>query len=357
MPVILVEDDVVLRAVGVLLDPDTPAERQAAIGDYYSVDVPDFDGWRSSVRGRHPALFPAQVRQVDDQAGFRAALPEADAVVIQNLEVGEAELAIAPRLRLVQKFGTDARNIDHDACARRGVAVRLLRRRVNVAVAEHAFMMMIALAKKLPQTNGRVDLDSLRAGGFAPKMFDRRHSASANWARVSGLGTLYGATLGALGMGEIGREIAGRARAFGMNVLYYQRNRLPDALERPLGVRYAGFDEVLAEADYISVQLPSNPSTLCLLDRRAFARMKRGAVLVNISRAPIIDRPALMEALETGRLGGAGLDVHYEEPSAPDQPLKRLPNVVLTPHIAIAGRQNGTADMEELAANLAAALA
>jgi phosphoglycerate dehydrogenase-like enzyme len=132
---------------------------------------------------------------------------------------------------------------------------------------------------------------------------------------------------------------------------------LPDSFERPLGLRYATFDELLAESDYVSVHLPSNASTQGLLDRRAFARMKRGAVLVNISRAPIIDRAALMEALETGRLGGAGLDVHYEEPSSPDEPLKRFPNVVLTPHTAVASRVNGAGDMEELAANLAAALA
>ena len=170
MPVILVEDDVVLRTVGVLLDPETPAERQAAIADYFSVDVPDFYRWRAGLRTGHAHLFPAAVRHIDGQEAFRAALPDADAVVIQNLEVGASELAAAPRLRLVQKFGTDARNIDAEACAHRGVAVRLLRRRVNIAVAEHAFMMMIALAKKLPQIDGRIDLDSLRAAGFKPRM-------------------------------------------------------------------------------------------------------------------------------------------------------------------------------------------
>lgn len=356
MPLILVEDDVILRTVPVILDPETPAERQSAIADYFSVDVPDFDGWRGALRGRHPRLFPARVRLIGAQDEFRAALSEADAAVIQGLEVGAAELDRAPRLRIVQKFGTDLRNIDEAACARRGVAVRPLRRRVNVAVAEHAIAMMLALAKRLPELGGRIDLESLRAAGFQPRMYDRRHSASANWARVSGMKTLYGATLGALGLGEIGREVASRARAFGMTVVYYQRNRMPAAIEAESGARHVGFDELLRTSDFISIQLPSNASTSGMIDARAFSLMKKDAILVNISRAPIIDRAALLDALAGGRIGGVGLDVHYEEPAAPDEPLKRFPNALLTPHTAVAGRLNGTGDMEELVGNLAAAI-
>ncbi|MBM3486245.1 MAG: hypothetical protein FJX67_06380 [Alphaproteobacteria bacterium] len=356
MPVILVEDDVILRTVPVILDPETPPERQAAIADYFSVDIPDFEAWRAGLRARHPNLFPARVRLIGSQDAFRAALPEADGVAIQGLEVGPAELAIAPRLRIVQKFGTDLRNIDDAACARRGIAVRALRRRVNIAVAEHAFAMMLALAKRLPELDRRIDLESLREAGFEPRMYDRRHSASANWARVPGMKTLHGATLGALGLGEIGREVASRARAFGMTVVYFQRNRMPAAIEAESGARHVDFDTLLRGSDFISVQLPSNASTNGMIDAGAFARMKRDAILVNISRAPIIDRGALLDALTARRIGGVGLDVHYEEPAAADEPLKGFANVLLTPHTAVAGRQNGTADMEELVGNLAAAI-
>lgn len=356
MPKIVAEDDVIIRTSQVILDPDTDPERYAAIADYYHVDVPDFDGWVARVRASIPRLYPASFQMVDGQEAFRAAIADADGVICESLRVGPAELDAAPRLKVVQKFGTDMRNIDLAACAARGVAVRPLRRRVNIAVAEHAFAMMIAMAKKLCLINHRIDEDSLREAGFKPRMHDRRHAAAANWGRVYGLRTLYGSTVGCLGLGEIGREVASRATAFGANVLYYQRTRLPEDVEAPLGATYCGFEELLGRSDFVSVHLPINDSTRGLIDAAAFARMKDGAFLINISRAPIIDRQALLDVLESDRLGGVALDVHYEEPSPPDEPLKNYPKALLTPHSAVAGRLNGAADMEELIGNLAAAI-
>ncbi len=356
MPVVVAQDDVIIRTVQVVLDPETPAERHAAFADYFSVDVADFDGWLERVRAQVPGLYPATVRMVGDQAAFHAALPDADAAVIESLAMGEAELAVAGRLKVVQNFGTDLRNIDQAACARHGVAVKPLRRRVNVAVAEHAMALMLTLAKRIHLTHGRLDVASLNEAGFPARMFDRRHVAGANWSRVDGLRTLSGATLGALGLGEIGREVAQRARGFDMKILYHQRNRLPDDIEAPLGACYSGFEELLERSDVVSIHLPLTPATEGMIDTAAFARMKPGALLVNISRAAIIDRAALLEALESGRLGGAGLDVHYNEPGEADDPLKRFDNTVLTPHNAVASRVNATGDMEELVANLAEAV-
>ncbi len=356
MPVVVAQDDVIIRTVQVVLDPETPEERRAAIADYFSIDVPDFDGWLERVSATVPGLYPATVRMVGDQAAFRAALADADAAVIESLTMGEAELAVAGRLKVVQNFGTDLRNFDLSACARHGVAVKPLRRRVNIAVAEHAMTLILALAKRICLTHGRLDVASLEQVGFPARMFDRRHAAGATWSRVDGLKTLSGATLGALGLGEIGREVAQRARGFDMNVLYYQRNRLPDDIAAPLGASYCGFEELLERSDVVSIHLPLTPATEGMIDAAAFARMKPGALLVNISRAAIIDRAALIEALESGRLGGAGLDVHYHEPGEADDPLKRFDNTVLTPHNAVASRVNGTRDMEELVANLAEAV-
>ena len=356
MPVVVAQDDVIIRTVQVVLDPDTPAERRAAFADYFSVDVPDFDSWLNHIRAQVPGLFPATVRMVKDQDAFHAALPDADAVVIESLAMGETELALADRLKVVQNFGTDLRNIDQEACARRGVAVKPLRRRVNIAVAEHAMALMLALAKRICLTHGRLDIASLEEAGFPARMYDRRHVAGANWSRVDGLVTLSGATFGALGLGEIGREVALRTRGFDMDVLYYQRNRLPDDLESRFGARYCGFEEILERSDVVSIHLPLNKATEGMIDAAAFRRMKPGALLVNISRAAIIDRDALIEALESGRLGGAGFDVHDAEPGDADDPLKRFDNTVLTPHNAVASRVNATADMEELVGNLAEAV-
>ncbi|MGB0630376.1 MAG: 2-hydroxyacid dehydrogenase [Alphaproteobacteria bacterium] len=356
MPKIVAQDDVIIRTAQVILDPDTDPERYAAFADYYHVDIPDFDDWVGRLRASVPALFPAEFEMVANGDALLAALPGADGIICESLSIGETELAAAPQLKVVQNFGTDTRNIDLAACASRGVKVHTLRRRVNIAVAEHAFAMMLAMAKKLPLLNGRIDEASLHDAGFPARMHDRRHAAAANWGRVDGLGTLYGATVGCLGLGEIGREVASRAHAFGAEVLYHQRNRLPEDIELPLGARYCSFDDLLSRSDYISIHLPSNKSTEALIDADAFARMKDGAYLVNISRAAIIDRGALMDVLESDRLGGVALDVHYEEPSPADEPLKNYPKALLTPHSAVAGRDNAAADMEELIGNLAAAI-
>lgn len=354
MPKIVAEDDVIIRTSQVILDPDADPERYAAIADYYHVDVPDFDGWVNRVRASIPNLYPATYEMYGDQDSFRAALGDADGIICEGFTIGEEELAAAPKLKVVQKFGTDMRNIDLEACARHGVAVYPLRRRVNIAVAEHAFAMMISMAKKLCLINHRIDTQSLHDVGFAARMHDTRHAAAANWGRVYGLGTLYGATIGCLGLGEIGREVASRATAFGADVLYYQRNKLPDDIDGQLGATYCGFEELLERSDYVSVHLPINDSTRGMINTDAFARMKDGAFLINISRAAIIDRGALIDTLESDRLGGVALDVHYEEPSPPDEPLKNYPKALLTPHSAVAGRLNGAADMEELIGNLAA---
>jgi phosphoglycerate dehydrogenase-like enzyme len=356
MPHVVAQDDPIIRSAQVILDPDTEPDRRAAIADYYSVDLPDFDGFLARVRAGAGELFPSRVTMVDDQDAFRAALGDADAVILESFTVGERELAGAPNLKIIQKFGIDLRNIDLDACARHGVVVKSLRRRVNVAVAEHAFALMMALAKKICATDGRLDEDSLRDAGYRPKMYDRRHVAAANWARVGGLVTLQGSTIGVIGLGEIGRELAERAHAFGMEVIYFQRNRVPADVEAALGARHVTFGELLERSDFVTIQLPLTPATEGMIDRDAFARMKPGAFLVNISRAAIVDRDALMAALQSGRLGGAGIDVHYQEPGDPDEPLKQFDNVVLSPHIAVASRLNGAADMEELVGNLADAL-
>ncbi len=356
MPKIIAEDDVIIRASQIILDPATDPERYAAIADYYHVDVPDFDGWVNRVRAAHPGLYPAQYEMHNDDERFFASLGDADGIICESFTIGERELEAAPKLKVVQKFGTDLRNIDLDACARRHIAVYPLRRRVNIAVAEHALAMMLSMAKKFSLINHRIDEASLREAGFAARMHDTRHAAAANWGRVNGLGTLHGSTIGCLGLGEIGREVASRGTAFGAEVLYYQRSALPDEITAPLGARYCRFEELLELSDYVSIHLPMNDTTRGMIDADAFALMKNGAFLVNISRAAIIDRGALIDVLESDRLGGVALDVHYEEPSPPNDPLKNYPKALLTPHTAVAGRQNATADMEDLIGNLASAI-
>jgi phosphoglycerate dehydrogenase-like enzyme len=354
-PLLVVEEDRFLRMLQVILDPDTPAERYAAFKDFYAHEA-NLDDYCARLRATIPGLFPARVRMVETQAELRAALPEARGVAVEALAVGREELAAAPKLKFAQKYGLAPTPIDTTACAERGVAVLTIRRRANIACAEHALALMLTQARKFDRFIGRVTVSRLAEIGHHYKPFDRRHTPYSNWGRVGGIRMLHGATLGLIGLGEIGREIASRAVAFGMRVLYFQRRRLPEAEEKARGVTYAPFDTLLAEADWMIPQLPEGPTTRHLISAPQLARMKPGAFIVNVSRPDVIDRAALIDALKSGKLGGFALDPLYESPARDDDELLALPNVIMVPHLAGAPRLNALADFEEIVTGMARAL-
>jgi phosphoglycerate dehydrogenase-like enzyme len=360
MPTLLLEEDHFLKIVPVILDPGIPPEHARAVADFFAHDVPDFLGWCAQLRARIPGLYPAKVVWATDQADLLAKLPAADGVIVESLVIDRAALAVAPRLKVVHKFGTIATNIDRAACAERGIAVELLHRHVNVAVAEQVFALILALGKRISELDGLVERASLEAAGFSIRPRASAYIGYSNFARIAGLKTLYGATLGIVGLGEVGREIARRANAFGMTTLYFQRRPLSAADEQALGARHVPLDALMAQSDYIVVQLPLNDSTRGIIGPQALRGVKPGAFLINCARAELIDRDALMAALDSGRLGGLGLDVGYDEPARPDDPLlkyRRKPNVILLPHTAIAARTNALSDLERLCVNLWRAIA
>jgi phosphoglycerate dehydrogenase-like enzyme len=354
---LVVEDDRFLRVVGIVLDPNTSPDRTAAYADFFAHDEPDFDGYCKRVRVRVGRLFPREVRLVETQNEMRAALPGSSALVVESLRVGEEELAAGGELRVVQKYGFKPRNIDTAACVAKGIKVLTIRRRANIACAELAIALMLTLAKKLHRVAGRISVEQLREVGYAYTPFDRRHTPNSNWPRISGLRTLNEATLGIIGLGEIGREIAIRAAPFGMRILYYQRTRLPAAEERELAASYVPLETLLAESDWLVPQLPGGPATRSFIGREQFAQMKPGAFLVNISRADVIERAALIEALKSGRLGGFALDPLYEAPGRSDDELLGFDNVVLSPHIAAQPRFNALNDLADMMERLSKELA
>jgi phosphoglycerate dehydrogenase-like enzyme len=352
----VVEDDPFTRLIQIALDPATPPERRAAFADFMSTDQPDFDGWCARVQARSPGLYPAEVRLVVSETEMRAQLPDAVALVVESFHVGPQELAAGPRLKAVQKYGAIMRNIDAAACAARGIKVLGLRRRANISCAEHAFALILALARKLDELNGLVSVARIKAAGHNFRPFDRRHTPGGNYGRVGGTRALYGATIGVIGLGEIGREIAVRASAFGMRVLYHQRTRASDAEERQFNVSYATLPKLMAESDWIVPQVPTMPSTRNLIGAAELSQIKPGACIVNVANAAIIERGALIETLRTGRLGGLALDVHYQEPVADDDELLSFGNVILTPRMAGSPRTNGLQDLEQLMTGLARAV-
>jgi phosphoglycerate dehydrogenase-like enzyme len=271
--------------------------------------------------------------------------------------IGARELAAAPRLKTVQKYGVGLRHIDVAACAARNIPVLTLRRRANVACAELAIAFMLMLSRRVQELQGRISAEQLAAIGYPYRPFDRRHTANSNWGRVPGLRILYGGTVGIVGLGEIGREFALRASAFGLRILYSQRTRLPEAEEQELQASYRPLAQLLAESDWVVPLVPGDSGTRHLIDGAGLARMKPGACLVNVARADVVERGALIAALRSGRLAGFALDPLYEEPGRADDELAQFPNVILTPHIAAQPRTNALDDLRDMIERLGRASA
>jgi phosphoglycerate dehydrogenase-like enzyme len=349
---IVVENDPFLRIVPLVLDPDTDPARMNAFADFFAHDVPDFRAWCENLRARLPKLGGARVVLVDTDADLTVELAECDVIVTEALTIDQRTLDGAPNLRAVQKYGTSLRGIDVAAAQARGVAVLTLRRRANIACAEHVLALMLSLAKRLPELTGRISEAQLAAVGYPYRPFDRRVTPGSNWARIDGIRLLHDTTLGVIGMGEIGKEIALRARAFGMTVLYHQRTRLSDDDEQTLGVQYRSLDALLAQSDWVVPQLPQSPATRHIMNADNMAKIKPGAVIVNVSRPDVIERDAVIHGLTTGRIGGFALDPQYQTPGSDDDILLTMPNVLLTPHIAAQPRFNAIKDFEDLFTNL-----
>ncbi len=240
-------------------------------------------------------------------------LSDAEGLVVRSGTTVDRELMeAAPRLRVVGRAGVGVDNIDLDEATRRGILVANAPLANSVSAAEHAFGLMLAQARNIARADA-----TIRAG---------------RWDRAAFRGVeLDGKTLGLVGMGRIGTLVAGRALAFGMSVLAYDPYITADQA-RQAGAELRDLDSLLAESDFISLHLPRTPETENLLDAVAFGKVKPGVRIVNASRGGIIDEEALAEAIRSGRVAGAALDVFATEPLV-GGPLVELPQVVLTPHL------------------------
>jgi glyoxylate reductase len=248
--------------------------------------------------------------------------------------------AAGPSLKVVSNFAVGFDNIDVPACTRRGIAVGNTPGVLTETTADLAFALLMAVARRIPE-----GYDYVRAGRWK------------TWEPMLLLGPdVHDATLGIVGFGRIGRSVARRARGFAMRVIYHDVQRASAADEADLGARYVEMGELLATSDFISLHPNLTPETRHLLNREAFSRMKRSAIVVNTSRGPVLDQVALFEALRDGVIAGAGLDVTDPEPIAPNDPLLSLPNCLVVPHIASASRATRGRMAQMAAANLVAGL-
>ncbi len=267
--------------------------------------------------------------------GPTAANEEIAALLVKNAPVSRDFLSAYPNLRLIYKLGILTENIDLIAARESSIEVRTVLLPSAIAVAEHTLCLMLATARHLIKAHQAV-LNRLWPHHMEPQKTSE-FSYAYNWAGIPPAVTLFNKTLGLVGLGEIGLQVASRASAFGMKVLYYKRNRLSKEREEEFHLSYYPLETLLSEADIVSLHLPHTEASSHLLDRNRIALMKPSAILVNTARGGIVDNTALADALATGKLAGAGLDVFEYEPLPPDSPLLKLDNVVLTPHIAGAG--------------------
>jgi phosphoglycerate dehydrogenase-like enzyme len=250
----------------------------------------------------------------DDRRALLAALQGAEALW-HVLEPVTAELiAAAPKLRLIQKIGVGVNTIDLGAARARGIAVCNMPGTNSRAVAEMTLGLMLACLRRLPQ-------------------LDAATRAGAGWQRpvdeMDRFGEIGGRTVGLVGYGAVPRLLGPVLAVMGARVVCWTRSPRPDAVAESVTLK-----ELLAASDIVSLHLPLVPETAKLIDERALARMKPGSILVNTARGALIDRDALVEALRSGHLRAAGLDVFAEEPLPRDHPLLALENVVLAPHLA-----------------------
>lgn len=276
-----------------------------------------------------PHELVVHARTAPDQVAARIA--DADVVITNKVPISAAALATAPRLKLVAVAATGYDVVDVAACTTAGVTVCNIRNYARNTVPEHAFALILALRRSLFP--------------YRRSVLDGRWEDAAQFCYFDyPIADLSGSTLGIVGHGVLGQAVAKLGEAFGMRVLFAARKGVADA-EPPR----TGFDEVMRASDVITLHCPLTPETRNLIGHREFALMERKPLLINTARGGLVDEAALVDALDAGRIAGAGFDVLTAEPPDPDHPMRRIaarPNVIVTPHVAWASREaiQGLAD-------------
>ncbi|MGQ0734551.1 MAG: phosphoglycerate dehydrogenase [Acidobacteriota bacterium] len=272
-----------------------------------AIEVLRAEGWSIDARmGRSAADIKADVH-------------DADAIIVRSATKITAEIIqAAPRLRAIARAGTGVDNVDVTAASARGIVVMNAPGANSISVAELTMAFVLALARKLPAADA-----SMKEG---------------RWEKKSLLGEeLRGKTLGLVGLGRIGQEVARRARAFEMEIVAHDPF-ISAQVARDLRIPLMSLDDLCAQAHYLSLHLPATAQTHHILDADRLARCRKGLRIVNTARGDLIDESALADAIESGHIGGAGLDVFEHEPTK-DQRLQKLPQVVASPHIAASTRE------------------
>jgi len=243
-------------------------------------------------------------------------------------------------LKVISQVAVGYDNVDVEAATRRGIYVTNTPGVLTETTADLTWALLMAVARRIVEADKYV----------------RRGDWKIPWGLMMMLGSdVYGKTIGVVGLGRIGLAIARRAKGFDMRILYHSRTRKPD-VEKELGIEYVDFETLLKESDFVTLHVPLTPETCHMIGEKELKLMKNTAYVINTSRGPIVDEAALYKALKEGWIKGAALDVHEKEPTDPDNPLLKLDNVVLTPHIGSASVETRTRMAVMAAENLVSVL-
>lgn len=285
------------------------------------------------IRSCLPDGFTLRVRRAEESPA--ALVGEAEFILVATTPLTAEMIAAAPGLKLIQHQGVGYDNVNVEAAARAGVPVALTPEGTSSPVAEHVILLVLSLYRNLLAANQALRQGQWLRWELRPQSYDLR-----------------GKRLGIVGLGRIGREVAQRARAFECRLLYYDVVQAPVEVEAELGVIYTPFNDLLAQSDIVTLHVPCTESTQGMISAPELARMRPTALLINTARGELVDEAALYQALISGQIAGAGLDVFAGEPPAPDHPLLQLDNVVATPHIAAGTRDALVAKMQAAFTNM-----
>jgi len=266
--------------------------------------------------------FDSEIRFALSKRDFLKELKDADALILGDNRIGEKELRTARRLKIIARYGVGYDNVDLNACSKRGIYVTISPGTHDNTVADLTLAFMLCLSRNIIEADKYTrekwarNEDKLRLG------FD-----------------LKGKVCGIVGLGRIGFQVAKRVHGFGMRILYYDIVRNEEA-ERLFGAKLVSLDELLRESDYVTIHVFLNEKTRGMIGRRELSLMKKSAYIINTARGAVIDQTALVEFLKEKKIAGAGLDVFEKEPISLDDPLLKLDNVVLAPHMGSATIEN-----------------
>ena len=283
-----------------------------------------------------PEILDIAMLRQPDQDTLRFHLSEADYLISERAGVVDARvIQAAPNLKLILRLGSQTFDIDIEAAKVAGVAVCYWPVITVIRVAEHMVLQLLALSKKMRETEA-IALAASAEWGESKRT--NEDTFAYNWSDRENVEGLWGRTVGILGLGEIGAELARRLQGWGCSLIYNKRRRLPKSVEADLGLTYVDRGTLFAQSDYIANLLPYFSNTDMLINAEAIATMKDGACIVSCGSGSVIDEHALAEAIKSGKLGGAALDTFEWEPIKAGNPLIGLAkanyNVLLTPHIA-----------------------